>query len=84
MGKKSISGSGMNIPHHISEGLETIFWVKNIYALMRIGIRNLFDPRSGSAIEELGSGIRDKHPGSATLVLRIWQFILGVRRFKPA
>jgi hypothetical protein len=23
------SGSGMNIPDHISESLETIFWVKN-------------------------------------------------------
>jgi hypothetical protein len=28
MGKKSRSGSGMNIPVHISERLETIFWVK--------------------------------------------------------
>jgi hypothetical protein len=29
MGKKSKSGSGMNIPDHISESLETIFWVSN-------------------------------------------------------
>jgi hypothetical protein len=28
MGKKSRSGSGMNIPDHISESLETIFWIK--------------------------------------------------------
>jgi hypothetical protein len=28
MGKKSGSGSGMNKPDHISECLETIFWVK--------------------------------------------------------
>ncbi len=28
MGKKSRSGSGMNIPDHISESLETIFWGK--------------------------------------------------------
>jgi hypothetical protein len=28
MGKKSRSGSGMNIPDHISESLETIFGVK--------------------------------------------------------
>ncbi len=28
MGKKSESGSGMNNPNHISESLETIFWVK--------------------------------------------------------
>jgi hypothetical protein len=29
MGKKSRSGSGMNIPDHISKSLETICWVKN-------------------------------------------------------
>jgi hypothetical protein len=29
MGKKSRSGSGMNIPDHITECLETVFWVKN-------------------------------------------------------
>ncbi len=34
-------GSGMNIPDHISESFETIFWVKN--TLMRIPIR---DPES--------------------------------------
>jgi hypothetical protein len=28
MGKKSGSGSGMSNPDHISESLETIFWVK--------------------------------------------------------
>jgi hypothetical protein len=28
MGKKSKFGSGMNIPNHISESLETNFWVK--------------------------------------------------------
>jgi hypothetical protein len=28
MGKKSRSGSGMNIPDHISESLETIFGLK--------------------------------------------------------
>jgi hypothetical protein len=52
MGKKS--GSGMNHPDHISESLETIFWVKilKLYA----------DP--GSGMEKIR--IRDKHPGSAT------------------
>jgi hypothetical protein len=32
MGKKSgsVSGSGMNNPDHISESLETIFWLKYI------------------------------------------------------
>jgi hypothetical protein len=40
MGKKSRSGSGMNILDHISESLETMFWVKNyIISLMRIRIR---------------------------------------------
>jgi hypothetical protein len=28
MGKKSKSGSGINIPDHISESLETNFWIK--------------------------------------------------------
>jgi hypothetical protein len=37
MGKKSKSGSGMNIPDHISESLETTF---------RSGSGNLFDPGS--------------------------------------
>jgi hypothetical protein len=34
MGKKSRSGSGMNIPEHISESLGKIFWVKNTGALI--------------------------------------------------
>jgi hypothetical protein len=58
MGKKSGSGSGTNNPDHISERLETIFWVKIIKFLMRMR-----DPRW----KKFGSGIRDKHPGSATL-----------------
>jgi hypothetical protein len=33
MGKTSRSGSGRNIPDHIFESLETIFWVKNTYIL---------------------------------------------------
>jgi hypothetical protein len=28
MGKKSRSGSGMNIPDQIPESLETMFWIK--------------------------------------------------------
>jgi hypothetical protein len=32
-GKKSRSGCGMNFPEHISEGLETIFFVKNTQIL---------------------------------------------------
>jgi hypothetical protein len=60
MRKKSVSGSGMNNPAHISKSLETIFWVK---------ILNYFDPDSGSGMEKIrsrhlgwekfGSGIRD-------------------------
>jgi hypothetical protein len=49
MGKTSRSGSGMNIPEYISQILE-IFWVKYLNSLMRIRIRDLFDP---------GSRIRD-------------------------
>jgi hypothetical protein len=30
MGKKSTSRSGINNPDHISESLETIFWVKTL------------------------------------------------------
>jgi hypothetical protein len=62
MGKKSGSGSGMNNPDHIFESLKTIFWVK-INSLMRI--------RDGKSSylgwKTFGSGILDKHPGSATL-----------------
>jgi hypothetical protein len=57
MGKKAGSGSGMNNPDHISESLETIFWVK---------ILKFFDGEPGSVMENMW--IRDKHPGSATLV----------------
>ena len=64
------SGSGMNNPDYISESLETIFWVQ---------ILKFSDVDSESGMEKfesvirdlkwkkLGSGIRDKHPGSATL-----------------
>jgi hypothetical protein len=47
----------MNNPDHISESLETIFWVK---------ILRFFYADPGW--KKFGSGIRDKHPGSATLV----------------
>jgi hypothetical protein len=47
MGKKSRSGSGMNIPDHISESLETIILGLKILKLFDVdpgfGIRNLFD-----------------------------------------
>jgi hypothetical protein len=62
-------GSGMNIPHHISDGLKTIFWVKNTYIFYA-------DPDPGSGIFfTLNPGygvkkirIRDKHRGSAALM----------------
>ncbi len=57
LGKKSGSGSGMNKPDCISESSETIFWVK---------ILDFFDAVPGC--KKFGSGIRDKHPGSATLL----------------
>jgi hypothetical protein len=64
MGKKSGSGSGLKIPDHISESLETIFWVK---------ILKFFDAdpgwkKFGSGLEKIR--IRDIHPGSTTLVAR--------------
>jgi hypothetical protein len=44
------SGSEMNNPDHISESLETFFWVK---------ILKFFDADPGSRMEKIGSGIRD-------------------------
>jgi hypothetical protein len=60
----------MNNPYHISESLETIFWVKILKYFMRI--RDPGWKKFGSGMEKIGSGmgkikIRDKHLGSATL-----------------
>jgi hypothetical protein len=65
MGEKS--GSGMNIPDHFSESLETVL-VRKILKLFDPVIRNLFDPGSGK--EKFGSGINipDQHPGSASRI----------------
>jgi hypothetical protein len=74
-------GSGMNNPDHICLSLETIFlvffWVK---------ILKFFDADPGSGMEtvrirdagwkKVGSGIRDKHPGSATLLKWFYFFII--------
>jgi hypothetical protein len=57
MGKNQDPGSGMNNPDHISESLKTFFWVK---------ILKFFDADPGSGMDRIQ--IRDKHPGSATLV----------------
>jgi hypothetical protein len=69
MCKKSGSGSGMNNRDHISQSLGTTFWVR---------LLKFFDADPGSGMEKIrignpgwkkfGSGIWDKHPGSATLV----------------
>jgi hypothetical protein len=51
MSKKSRSRSGMNIPDHIFESLETIFWIK---------IPNYFDADAGSGnLLDPGTSIRD-------------------------
>jgi hypothetical protein len=55
-------------PHHISKSSETIFWVKILkfsYADPGSGMEKI---RSGmEKNSDLGSKIRDEHPGSATL-----------------
>ncbi len=59
----------MNILDHISESLETIFWFKILKFFDAVADP---DPRSRTPFhldpgwKKLGSGIRDKHPGSAT------------------
>jgi hypothetical protein len=50
----------MNNPDHISESFETIFWVK---------ILKFFYADPGSGMPKIR--IRDKHPGSATLLLKM-------------
>ncbi len=52
-------------PDHMSESLETIFWVRII---------KFFDADPGFGMEKIR--IRDKHPGSATLTETIcsWAF----------
>jgi hypothetical protein len=70
MGKKSGSGSGMNNQDHIFESLETNF--------LGYTVLKFFDADQGSGTEKIwirdpgwkkfGSGIRYKHPGSATLL----------------
>ena len=67
-GTSKKSGSGMNNPDHISEGLETTFGLKYLKSLIRwcgFGIR---DP----GYTKFGYGIRDGkvHPGSATLLFK--------------
>jgi hypothetical protein len=66
------SRSGLYITDHISESLETIFWVKILKffnADPDSGSGNLFDP--GSGMEKFVPGI----PGSATLLRIIMKAI---------
>jgi hypothetical protein len=65
MGKISDQGSGMNILDHISESLETIFWVKILKFLKAYpdtgsAIFLTLDLRSG--MEKFGSGIKIPDP----------------------
>jgi hypothetical protein len=48
----------MNHPDHISESLETTFWVEKL---------KFFDADQDPGWKKFGSGIWNKHPGSATL-----------------
>ncbi len=59
MSKKSVTGSGMNNPDHLSESLETIFCVK---------ILKFSEADPGSEMEKIL--IRDVYPGSATVDFR--------------
>jgi hypothetical protein len=66
MGKKSRSGSGIRIPRDGNN-----FWVKILQFLdddvdLDPGSGSLFYP--GSRIEKILSRIRDKYPGSVTLL----------------
>jgi hypothetical protein len=60
----------MNIPYHISESLETIFCVKIIKLFDADPDPGIFLPLD-PGWKKFGSGIREKHPGSATLVFRL-------------
>jgi hypothetical protein len=64
----------MNNPNHISENLETIFWIKYLNSLMRI--RDL-------GWEKFGSGIREKHPGYAKLLyIMVYDFAQILREYR--
>ncbi len=56
-----------DIPDLIFENLVSVFLgYKYLNSFMTIRIRDLVSP--GSRMEKIGSGILDKHPGSATLI----------------
>jgi hypothetical protein len=71
-------GSGMNNPDHISESLETIFWVNILKffdadpgsGMEKIWIRDPGWKKFGSGMEKIRIQDREKHPRSATLLHR--------------
>jgi hypothetical protein len=61
-------GSGMITTDLIFENFVSVLGLKILNFLMRIQIRDLVNPVDpGSRMDKFGSGIRDKHPESATL-----------------
>ncbi len=87
MGKNQDPGSGSGIRIRDPDpGLTTriifpraykqFFGLKHLNSLMRMRMR-IRDPESfdpGSGIQKFRSGIRDKHPGSATLLITRFKF----------
>jgi hypothetical protein len=66
-GKKSRSGSRINIPDHISESFETVFWLKILKILLRgSGIWDGKKSDPGSRMEKIR--IRYVYPRSRTTV----------------
>ncbi len=73
------SGSGMNIPDHILESLETIFLGLTILKFFDADpdMHGIWDPESflpwirDPGWKKFGSRIGDKHPGSATLLFTV-------------
>ncbi len=60
LGKKSRSGSGMNIPDHISERLETIFWFQfDLEPDPECGILLILDPGWNNSDPGFGINIPD-------------------------
>jgi hypothetical protein len=73
MGKKSRSGSGMNIPDHISESLETIFWIKIFkffYADPGSGFFLTLDPGWKNSVPGYGINIPDPQDWIPTRILQ--------------